>query len=76
MFLIKADVATIAPFADFYPAFDFVAMAGAPDPDFAVFWFAVVAMVIKAVFGVPVKMFVLFPASAGASGGCAHDGHA
>ena len=76
LFLIKADVAAVAPFANFYPAFDFMTVARAPDPDFAVFWFAIVAMVIKVVFGVPMEMFVFFPAGAGARGGGTHDGHA
>jgi len=47
--LVVIIVAASAPFTHSYKPFDFTTMAGAPNPDAAVFWFTTVIVVISIV---------------------------
>ena len=62
--LVIVVISAIAPFTDFYPAFDLASFAWAPNPDFAIFWFAVVAIIVVISSVVKVmKLFKLLPSA-------------
>lgn len=68
--LVIVVISAITPFTDFYPAFDLASFAWAPNPDFAIFWFAAVTIImtvemwlIKMAVDEVMAKFMFFPTS-------------